>query len=39
MSGPEILFFFGVMQCVFALGQFLGCGVENFSAYVHSGRV
>lgn len=37
-SGPEILFFFGVMQCVFALGQFLGRGVENFSAYVHSGE-
>ena len=28
-SGPEILFFFGVMQCVFALGQFLGRGVAT----------
>ena len=30
-SGPEVLFFFGMMQCVFALVEFVGRGVSNFA--------
>ena len=37
-SGPEVLFFFGMMQCVFALVEFVGRGVSNFAYYVGSGE-
>lgn len=35
---PEILFFFGVMQVIFALTEFLGRGITVFATYVGSGE-
>lgn len=36
-NGPEILFFFGVMQLTFALTECFGRGISNFASYIGSG--